>query len=126
MGRPISPRKIGGPTAGRIRCTAHRFASASEATTAAWITKQVATKKFKVTDGTTTETLTLANTSIGALVAGTFTIEGVLDDSTRVQVTKLRNRTVQYEDSTNVSYTIGGTDPADHSTSDSLLSIESQ
>ena len=125
MGRPISPRKIGQAT-GRIRCTAHRFTGASEATTAAWITRQVATKKFKVTDGTTTENLTLANTSQGALVAGTFIIEGVLDDSTRVQVTKLRNRTVQYEDSTNVIYTIGGTDPLDHVSSDSKLSIESQ
>tara|TARA_X000001382_G_scaffold109178_1_gene85333 strand:- start:321 stop:701 length:381 start_codon:yes stop_codon:yes gene_type:complete len=126
MGRPINPSKIGQGT-GKIRCTAYRFTGASEATApAAYITKQVSTSKFTVTDGTTTETLVLSDLAQGALTAGTFIVEGVLDDSTRVQVTKLRNRTVQYDGATNAKYTLGGTDKADHSTSDSLVSIEIQ
>ena len=126
MGRPINPSKIG-QGAGKIRCTAYRFAGESEATSpAAYITKQVSTSKFTVTDGTTTETLVLSDLAQGALTVGTFIVEGVLDDSTRVQVTKLRNRTVQYDGATNAKYTLGGTDKADHSTSASLVSIEIQ
>lgn len=99
MGRPINKRKIGQGT-GRIMCTRYFFTGASEvngATTPAWIVSQRSTRKFKVSDGVTTEVLRLVNQSSGDLVAGTFAIDATLDDSTVVQVTKLHNRTIQYE-----------------------------
>ena len=99
MGRPINKRKIG-QGSGRIMCTRYFFTGASEvngATTPAWIVSQRSTRKFKVTDGSTTEILTLVNQSAGDLIAGQFAIDATLDDSTVVQVTKLHNRTIQYE-----------------------------
>ena len=96
MGRPINKNKIG-QGAGKIQATRHFFTGASEATTTAWIVNQRSTNKFTVTDGTTTEVLTLVNQSSGDLSAGEFAIDAVLDDSTVVQVTKLHNRTIQYE-----------------------------
>lgn len=96
MGRPINKRKIG-QGSGKIQATRHFFTGASEATTTAWIVNQRSTNKFTVTDGSTTEVLTLVNQSAGDLSAGEFAIDAVLDDSTVVQVTKLYNRTIQYE-----------------------------
>jgi len=113
MGRPINKNKIGQGT-GKILCSAYYFTGASEvngATTPAWVVSQRSTSKFNVTDGSTTEVLTLVNKSAGALAAGEFIINAVLDDSTTVQVTKLRNRTIQYEGGTanvaNIAYNIG-------------------
>jgi len=113
MGRPINKRKIGQGT-GKILCSAYYFATASEvngATTPAWIVSQRSTNKFIVTDGTTTQTLKLVNKSAGGLGSGEFIINAVLDDSSVVQVTKLRNRTIQYEGGTanvaNVKFNIG-------------------
>ena len=99
MGRPINPRKIG-QGAGKIQATRHFFTGASEATTTAWIVSQRSTNKFLVTDGSTSEVLTLVNEASGNLSAGEFAIDAVLDDSTVVQVTKLYNRKVQYEGGT--------------------------
>jgi len=131
MGRPINKNKIGEGT-GKILCSAYYFSGASEvngATTPAWIVSQRSTNKFKVTDGTTTEILTLTNKNAGSLSAGEFIINAVLDDSSTVQITKLRNRTVQYEGGTanvaNIKYNIG------HglvvgSTSDDAAEVEGQ
>ena len=113
MGRPINKRLIG-EGAGKILCSAYYFNSASEvngATTPAWIVSQRSTNKFIVSDGTTTQTLTLANATAGALAEGTFIINAMLDDSSVVQVTKLRNRTVQFEGGTanveNIKFVVG-------------------
>jgi len=113
MGRPINKRKIG-QGAGKILASAYRFASGSEAnggTTPAWIVSQRSTNKFIVSDGTKTETLELVNKTAGALGNGEFIINAILDDSSVVQVTKLRNRTIQYEGGTanvaNVKFNIG-------------------
>ena len=99
MGRPINKRKIGQGD-GRLEVSRYFFTGASEvasSTTPAWIVSQRSTRKFKVSDGTTTEVLTLVNQSAGDLSAGEFAIDAVLDDSTVVQVTKLHNRKIQYE-----------------------------
>ena len=96
MGRPINKNKIG-QGSGKIQATRHFFEGASEASTTAWIVNQRSTNKFTVTDGSTTEVLTLVNQSAGDLSEGEFAIDAVLDDSTVVQVTKLHNRTIQYE-----------------------------
>jgi len=113
MGRPINKRLIGSGE-GKILCSAYYFTSASEVnggTTRAWIVSQRSTNKFIVTDGTTTQTLKLVNKTAGSLAAGEFIINALLDDSSVVQVTKLRNRTIQYEGGTanvgNVKFVIG-------------------
>lgn len=108
MGRPINKRNIGSG-AGKIEVTAYYFTGASEvlsSATPAWIVSQRSNNKFKVTDGSTTEVLTLSNLSTGALTEGTFTINAKDNTGTLTQVTKLRNRTVQTEDSGNYPYSI--------------------
>ena len=115
MGRPINPRKIGQGT-GRIAATRYRFdgvgAQVLFTTTPAWIVNQRSSNKFTVTDGSTTEVLTLVNKT--SVLEGEFAIDAVLDDSTVVQVTRLYNRKIQYEGGTadvnKIKYNIG---PAD-------------
>jgi hypothetical protein len=102
MGRPINKKYLG-QGEDKILVSRYYFTGASEvagATTPAWIVSQRSTNKFSVTDGSTTETLTLVNEADGALSAGEMTIHARLDDSSTVQVTKLRNRTIQYEGGT--------------------------
>jgi len=113
MGRPINKSKIG-QGAGKISVTRYRFAGASEvasSTTQAWIVNQRSGNKFTVSDGSTTEVLTLVNKANGALAEGEMKIDAILDDSTTVQVTKLKNRTVQVEGGTSsvdtVVYALG-------------------
>jgi len=99
MGRPINKRFIG-EGAGKIEVSRYFFTGASEVAstaTPAYIVSQRSSRRYKVSDGTTTETLTLVNQSSGDLSAGEFAIDAVLDDSTTVQITKLHNRTVSYE-----------------------------
>jgi len=131
MGRPINKRKIGQGD-GKILCSAYYFTGASEVnggTTPAWIVSQRSTNKFNVTDGTTTEVLQLVNKTAGGLAAGEFIINAILDDSSVVQVTKLRNRTIQYEGGTanvaNVKFNIGKGLQAG-STSDATAEVEGQ
>jgi len=99
MGRPINKRFIG-QGAGKIEVSRYFFTGESEVAstaTPAWIVSQKSSRRYKVSDGTTTETLTLVNQSANDLSAGEFAIDAVLDDSTTVQITKLHNRTVSYE-----------------------------
>lgn len=99
MGRPINKRKIG-QGAGKIEVSRYFFTGASEVastTTEAWIVNQRSSRKYTISDGTTTEVLTLVNQSSGDLSAGEFAIDAILDDSTIVQVSKLCNRTISVE-----------------------------
>jgi len=99
MGRPINKRFIG-QGAGKIEVSRYFFTGASEVAstaTPAYIVSQRSSRRYKISDGTTTETLTLVNQGDGDLSAGEFAIDAVLDDSNTVQVTKLHNRTVSYE-----------------------------
>jgi len=136
MGRPINKRKIG-QGVGKLEVSRYFFTGASEVastTTQAWIVSQRSTRKFKVTDGTTTEVLTLVNQSSGDLSAGEFAIDAVLDDSTVVQVTKLHNRKIQYEvgsedtdDSVagaTIKYNIGPGDENDDATGTASLPVQ--
>jgi len=124
MGRPINKNKIG-QGAGRIKVSRHFFTGGSELTTNAWIVNQRSTYEFTVSDGVSTEVLTLVDKT-GSLVAGEFTVNAVLDDSTVVQVTKLRNRTIQYDDATNIGYELEGVEGGDHTTDDNRASVETQ
>lgn len=99
MGRPINKRFIG-QGAGKLEVSRYFFTGASEVAstaTPAWIVSQRSSRRFKVSNGTTTETLVLVNQSDGDLSEGEFAIDAVLDASTVAQVTKLHNRTVSYE-----------------------------
>ena len=115
MGRPINKRKIGQGT-GRIRVTSYKFAAGAEAQSpVGYIVSQRSTYKFKISNGSTTEICTLVNKTRGALGASEFCIHAVLDDSTIVQVTKLRDRTIQYEGGTgsvqNIKYVVAPDKP---------------
>jgi len=112
MGRPIRGADIGSGS-GNIQVTSFRFASASEATSpTGYIVSQRSTNKFKVSNGSTTEVLTLVNVAAGALVAGTFRITCKDASGATKNVTKLRNRTVQHSATTNIKYTISDGSPA--------------
>jgi len=57
--------------------------------------------KFTVTDGSTTEVLTLVNKAVNSDIAeGEMEIDAILDDSTTVHVTRLYGRKIQYEGGT--------------------------
>ena len=110
MGRPVNKRYFGEGN-GKLQVTRHFFTGGAENNqTKCWILAQRSVNKFKVTNGTDTEILTLVNKAAGTLVAGEMSIDGVLDDSTVVQVTKIWNNNVQYEGTTRGKMVIGGTD----------------
>ena len=109
MGRPVNKRNFGEGN-GKLQVTRHFFTGQAEASTKAWSLAQRSVNKFKVSDGTTTEILLLVNKAAGTLVAGEMSIDGVLDDSTVVQITKIWNNVVQYEGTTRGKMVIGGSD----------------
>ena len=100
MGRPINKKHIG-DGAGKIQVTAVKFAAGGEILTEAHIISQRSTNKFKVTDGSKTEVVTLVNKSIGGLGAGEFCINVADSDGVTKQVTKLMNRKMQLEGASN-------------------------
>jgi hypothetical protein len=108
MGRPIHQDRIGLGT-GRVSVTRYRFTGESQVlstTTQAYIVSQNSNTRFSVTDDTTTETLKLVNKT--TLAEGEMSIDALLDNSTIVQVTRLHNKTMQYE-GVPVATPIGGT-----------------
>ncbi len=110
MGRPVNSRHFGEGN-GKLQVTRHFFTDkGSEASNKAWIVSQRSGNKFRVSDGTYTEILLLVNKAAGTLVAGEMSIDGVLDDSTVVQVTKIFNNNCQYEGTTRGKMIIGGSD----------------
>ena len=116
MGRPIRGANIGSGT-GKIQVSHYRFTGASEASSpTGYIVSQRSTNKFKVSDGTTTEVLTLVNVAAASLAEGTFRITGIDDAGSTKNVTKLRNRTVQHTATTNIKYAISDTSPASSGT----------
>ena len=103
MGRPINKKHIGDGT-GKIQVTAVKFAAGGEILTEAHIISQRSTNKFKVTDGSKTEVVTLVNKSIGGLGASEFSINVADSAGVTKQVTKLRNRTMQVEGTANAKW----------------------
>ena len=125
MGRPMTKRNMGQGT-GKIKVTRYFFQGGSELTApVAWLVDQRGTQSFTVSDGTTTEVMKLAD-KVGSLVAGEFAINAVLDNSTVVQVTKLRNRSIQYDGATNIAYTLSGLESQAHPSSDLKASLDIQ
>lgn len=99
MGRPLNKKHFGNDD-GSIKITRHYFTGGTLATTDAWILNQRSSNKFTVTDGTTTEVLTLVNKANVDIAEGEMEIDAILDDSTTVQVTRLYGRKIQYEGGT--------------------------
>ena len=126
MGRPIKKDKIG-QGAGRLQITAVKFAAGGEVANA-WIVSQRSGNKFVVSDGTKTETCVLVNKNAGSLGANEFVINATLDDSTVVQVTRLYNRTIQYEGGTanveRLQYNIGPGDDNDDTAGTATLPVQ--
>lgn len=123
MGRPINKRNLGNAI-GSIRVTNYRMAAGVEEA-GGFIVRQRSTNRFEVTsnDLLETEVLELVDVNAGSLAVGTFRISGISDASAVVNVTKLRNRTVQFSDGTNQAYVLGPIDQ-DAVSSDALLSVD--
>jgi len=119
MGRPINKSKIG-YGAGRIAVSRHYFTGGSEATTAAHIYKVKGANQFWVrldsdnADPTAGEVLKLTTEGNGSMPEGTFRIDATGSDSTVYQVTQLRNRTVQIENTAKGTATPPDGDKADN------------
>lgn len=122
MGRPVNKNKIGSDS-GRIAVSRYFFTGASELSAPqAWIVNQRSTSKFTITDGSSTEVMQLTDDAGGGLTAGQFAIDITLNDSTVVQVTKLKNRTVTYDDTSQIWYAIGtGIDDGDNETDQAII-----
>jgi len=105
MGRPINKKHIG-DGAGKIQVTAVRFAAGAEvaAATESHIKSQRSTTKFNVTDGTKTEVCTLVNKTPGTLAASEFCINVADSAGVTKQITKLRNRSMQIEGTSNAKW----------------------
>ena len=110
MGRPINKKHIGDGV-GKIQVPAVRFAAGAEvaAATEAHIIQQKGTKKFKVTDGSKTEVVTLVNKSPGSLAASEMCINVTDSLGVSKQITKLRNRTFQVEGTSNAKWSRSAT-----------------
>ncbi len=82
MGRPINKRYFGQPEAGTNQIKVRFHDGTSEV--AGWIVSQRSSKRFRVTDGTTTTTCLLVDKSPGSLASGEMSIS-VKDDATNVK-----------------------------------------
>jgi hypothetical protein len=111
MGRPIRKDRMvsgsndfGGDNEGKIAVTAYRTFGGSKVDSAtAYIVAQRSSKNFKIHLDDSTEVVmnlkavapgSLANDSSTGL--GEFMVQGILDDSTVVYISKFHNNTVQY------------------------------
>jgi len=130
MGRPTNPRSLGNAI-GSIRVSQHYFTDrGSESSLPCYIIAAKGTNKFRVSDGTYTENLRLVNEDAGSLSAGEMRISGVTDASSVVNITKIRNRSIQHSGTTNVvvessSGVLGsGIESGDHTTTGGAISID--
>ena len=111
MGRPIRKDKIsgasgafGGDLSGKIAVTAYRpFGGSKVDSTVAYVVAQRASNKFKLhLDDSTEVVMMLRAVAPGSLAndndsgLGEFMIQGILDDSTVVYISKIFNNTVHY------------------------------
>ena len=107
MGRPIRKDKFvssfGGDTSAKIAVSNYRTGGSNTASTTAYIVSQRGSNQFKIHLEDSTEVVmqlkavapgSLANDSSTGL--GEFMVQGILDDSTVVYISKFHNNTVQY------------------------------
>lgn len=94
MARPLKKAFFGTGT-GSIQASAFRFVGSAESNVAGSVIAQKGTKKFRVTNGTTTQTLKLVNKPAGTLLEGEFIVLVTLDDGvTKVNAIKFTNKRV--------------------------------
>ena len=107
MGRPIKSSKMAGTSsgaAGQIAVTAYRTSGASLTnSTTAYLISQRGSKLFKISlEDSSTGVYCLKAVAPGSLAndndsgLGEFMIQGILDDSTVVYISKIFNNTVHY------------------------------
>lgn len=103
MGRPLNKRYFGEPTAEGDEIKVQFYDGS--ASVAGWIVKQLGSKKFRVTDGTTTKDCYLVDKASGALAAGEMTITVLDDTATARQVIKISGRKVTLDTGASIGWT---------------------
>ena len=106
MGRPISKSYFVGSnypaggigTQSKIAVSGYRTGGSTTSSTTAYIVNQRGSNRFKIHLEDSTEAVyTLKAVAPGSLTAnGTFCVQGVLDDSTVVYISRFYKRTVHY------------------------------
>ena len=103
MGRPLNKRFFGPPTAGGNEIKVQFYDGTASVN--GWIVKQLGSKKFRVTDGTTTKDCTLVDKVTGDIdTDGEMTITVKDDAGTAKQVTKIAGRKVTLDTGESIAW----------------------
>ena len=124
MGRPLNKRYFGTPTDGGNEIKVQFYDGSSSVN--GWIVKQLGSKKFRVTDGTTTKDCVLVDKASSALdgshplvtTLGEMTITVSDDSGTPKQVTKISGRKVTLDTGESIAWNFSD------STSDGAVEME--
>ena len=107
MGRPINKRFFGTPTVGGNEIKVQFWDGSASVN--GWIVKQLGSKKFRCTDGTSTEDCFLVDKASADIDGtGQMTIT-VLDGATARQVTKISGRMVTLDNGSKINWDFTGT-----------------
>jgi hypothetical protein len=103
MGRPLNKRFFGPPTAGGDEIKVQFYDGTASVN--GWIVKQLGSKKFRVTDGTTTADCFLVDKVTGDIdTDGEMTITVKDDAGTAKQVTKIAGRKVTLDTGESIAW----------------------
>jgi hypothetical protein len=116
MGRPLNKRYFGTPTDGGNEIKVQFYDGSASVN--GWIVKQLGSKKFRVTDGTTTKDCFLVDKASAALGADEMTITVKDDGGTARQVTKIAGRKVTLDTGATIAWNMSD------STSDGAVEME--
>jgi hypothetical protein len=102
MGRPLNKRFFGPPTAGgdEIKVQFHNGTGSVNG----YIVKQLGSKKFRCSDGTTEKDCFLVDEDSGDVAAGEMTITVKDDGGTARQVTKIAGRKLTLDTGTSIAW----------------------
>ena len=116
MGRPINKRYFGTPSDGGNEIKVQFYDGSASVN--GWIIKQLGSKKFRVTDGTTTKDCFLVDEASGLLANGEMTITVKDDSGTARQVTKISGRKATIDTGASLAWVF------DDSNSDGYVEME--
>jgi len=103
MGRPLNKRYFGPPTAGGDEIKVQFYDGTASVN--GWIVKQLGSKKFRVTDGTTTADCFLVDKVTGDIdTDGEMTITVLDDAGNPKQVTKIAGRKVTLDTGESIAW----------------------
>lgn len=111
MGRPLNKRNFK-TTTGGIQVKSYRFDGAVEAQATGSIVAQHSVNVFSVTDGTTTERMTLVNKDQGSLDENEFIVLATDSSDATSNVTKFYSNVVQTEGTTKTKYAVSDATPS--------------